>query len=306
MSDPMFVGLVSDVDQTRHGPKVRVTALRGELADGDEVVIVHPDGTSARARFTDVGRHPITPQTYEGKAFRQEGMPEHAYRTGDLLLAPDGEPVEIDPASPLAAEIATAREAGLSTRPHVPDAVVALHILRATETAVTSAKGSVTMMGAFSRLGEVYDLYGLTEQGDRARLVASAAVEGYPPRPTMQVLATAGAGVLNLATTFKDSMTVRAIGMSMEQGDQFVKSFNKSMAVTGSGIRIPLQETGRAVARGWCRKCGEVRTLTTKLRCEVCGKEPEDYRVVVPADAAAADEELRAANAGRKRGLFGR
>lgn len=306
MSDPMFVGLVSNVHETRRGPKVWVTALRGQLAEGDEVTISHADGTSVRARFTDVGRHPITPETYEGKSFKEEGLPEGTYRTGDLLLAPDWQPVEIDATSPLATEIAAAREAGRSTRPHVPDAVVALHILRATETAVRSAKGSVTMLGAFQHLGEVYDLYGLTEQGDRARLVASAAVEGYPPRPAMQALATAGAGVLNLTTTFKDSMTVRAIGMSMEEGDQFVKSFNKSMAVTGSGIRIPLQETGRAVARGWCRKCGDVRTLTTKLKCEVCGKEPEDYRVVVPADAAAADEELRAANAGRKRGLFGR
>lgn len=306
MGDPMFVGLVSDVDETRRGPKVRVTALRGELAEGDEVVVSHADGTSARARFVDVGRHPITPKTYEGKAFRQEGAPEGRYRTGDLLVAPDGAPVDVDPASPLAAEIAAAREAVLSRRPHVPDAVVALHILRATEDAVKAAKGSVTMMGAFQKLGEVYDLYGLTEQGDRARLVASAAVEGYPPRPTMRVLATAGAGVHNLTTTFKDSMLVQAIGMSMEQGEQFTRSFNRSMAVTGSGIRIPLQEAGRAVARGWCRKCGDVRTLTTKLRCEVCGKEPEDYRVIVPADAAEADEELRAANAGRKRGLFGR
>ena len=120
------------------------------------------------------------------------------------------------------------------------------------------------------------------------------------------MLAAAGAGVLNMTTTFKDPLTLRAIGMAMEQGDAFVSSFNRSMAVTGSGIRIPLQEAGRAVARGWCKKCDDVRTLTTKFRCEVCGKESEEYRVVVPADVAAVDEELRAQNAGKKRGLFGR
>lgn len=306
MSDPTFVGLVANVGDTRKGPKVWVLALRGQLAEGDEVEIVHSDGSTARANFIDVGKHPITPETYEGKSFKQEGVPEGTFRKGDVLRAPDGRPVELDPASALAAEIIAAREAGRTLSPHVPDGVVGLHIARATEAAVKSSRGAVSMMGAFKSLGEVFDLYGLTEQGDRARITASAAVESYPPSPGMRMLAAAGAGVLNLTGTFKDPLTLRAIGMSMEQGDAFVSSFNKSMAVTGSGIRIPLQEVGRAVARGWCKKCDDVRTLTTKFKCEVCGKESEEYRVVVPADVAAADEEIRAAHAGKKRGLFGR
>ena len=36
---------------------------------------------------------PITPETYEGKTFKQEGVPAGTYRSGDLLRAPGGDPV---------------------------------------------------------------------------------------------------------------------------------------------------------------------------------------------------------------------
>lgn len=306
MSDPTFVGLVANVDETRKGPKVWVTALRGQLAEGDEIEIVHSDGSTVRAHFIDVGKHPITPDSYEGKSFKQEGVAERTYRKGDLLRAPDGVPVELDPASAVAGELAAAHAAGATHAPHVPDGVAALHIQHTIAWAAKHSGGAATMVGSFQQLGKVFDLYGLTEQGDRARLIASGAVEGYQPGPGMRMIATAGAGVLGLPTAFEAPRTIQAIGLAMEQGDQFVRSYQKSMAVTGSGIRLPLQEVGRAVARGWCKKCDDVRTLTTKFKCEVCGKESEEYRVVVPADVAASDEEIRAAHAGRKRGLFGR
>ena len=306
MGDPTFIGLVNEVSETRKGPKVRVTALRGELAEGDEVEIVHSDSSTMRVQFVDVGKHPVTPETYEGKTYKQEGVAEGTYREGDLLRSPGGPPVEVNPASSVAAELAAARAAGTNPSLHVPDGVAALHIQHTIIWASKHSNGAASMMGSFQQLGRVFDRYGLTEQGDRARLIASGAVEGYQPGPGMRMLATAGAGVIGLPGAFEAPRTIQAIGLAMEQGDQFVRSYQKSMAVTGSAIRVPLQEGGRAVARGWCRKCDDVRTLTTKFKCEVCGKESEEYRVVVPADVSAADEEIRAQHVGRKRGLFGR
>ena len=117
-------------------------------------------------------------------------------------------------------------------------------------------------------------------------------------------LATLGAAVVG-AVSVDSPLLVKAISMSIEEGDQFSKSYRNSLRVTGEAKRIPLMDQGRAIALGWCRKCGDITSLDKKLKCEVCGKESESFRVVVPSDREVAERELRAAGPPPKRGLFG-
>ncbi len=315
MRDPALIAIVSSVRESRKGPKVWLHLLRGRLEEGDDVEVVHTDGSVESRRFVDVGKHARTPESYAGVGaiggtgpFKQAGAPDGSYRVGDLVRGKDGPPVELDPTAPLAIEIAEARAAGRNVAgPHLSDGIVALHIQWLTTMAVEHSLGQVTMSGGFQSLSRALAGYGLAEQSDRAMLLAAALEEGSEPTAAMRGLATLGAGVLGIATSFATPTTISGLGLALEEGGQFAKSYNKSIAASGVALRDPLLEAGRAVARGWCKKCDEVMPLDKKLKCERCGKRSEAYGIVVPADVVALDEALRATHAAEHRhGLFGR
>lgn len=311
MSDPLFVAVVSAVKETRKGPKVWLQVIRGSLSDGDVVEVVHADTTSERRPFIDVGKHPVTSESYAGIVagggagpFRQEGADGSAFRVGDLLRAPDGPPVEIDPDSELNREIAAARRGGrLHAFQHMDNATIGLHIQWLMGQALHSSKGLTTASGSYIALAKVLANYGLQTQADRANLIASAVLEGYEPGATVKGLASLGAGVLN-AVSFSTPMLVGALGMAMEEGYAFAASFRKSVAVQGAAIRSEIMDSRRGVALGWCKKCGDVVPLDTKLRCTTCHKESSSYRAVVTEDRDRAEIELRAEGPPKK-GLFG-
>lgn len=311
VSDQTFIALVSSVKETRKGPKVWLQCLRGSLQEGDVVEVVHADGTTEQNPFIDIGKKPITSDSFAGLVagggsgpYKQEGVGQTAYRPDDLLRAPGGAPAEIDPASDLAKSIASARNAGtLGSFPHLDDATVGLHIQWLMGEAFKDSKGVVTASGSYQSLAKVLARYGLREQSDRANLVAAAVLEGYQPSASVKGLASLGAGVLN-AASFPAPMLVGAIGMAMEEGEAFSASFRKSLAFQGAAIRTEIMEAGRATAVGWCKKCGDIVALDSKLRCTTCHKESESFRVVVNADRDLAEIELRAEGP-PKRGLFG-
>jgi len=313
MSDPMLIAIVSYVHETRKGPKVSLYVLRGQLAEGDEVEVVHADGTAQRLRFADVGKRPVTAESSAGIGaafdhgpFKQVGTPEGTYRVGDLLRSPEGASVELGSDSPLAQEVASARSAGRNAAgPHLSDAIVALHIQWMMNQAAKSATGVMAASSAYNSVAAVLNGYGLNEQADRATLLASALLEGYDPSPGVLGLATLGVGVVN-AMSFKAPLLVNAIGLAMEEGDAFAVSYRNAIKVPGEAKRVELMEQGRAVALGWCKKCGEVRALDKKFRCEVCRRESEVRRVVVPADRDLAVSELRNQSQALERGLFRR
>jgi len=314
MTDSMLIGIVSKVDETRKGPKVWLHVLRGQLAQGDEIEVVHSDCARVLLAFTNVGKNPVTPDnvtkvgyeaTFYAGPFKQNGVPAETYRVGDLVRAPDGPPIEADPASPLAVQIASARAAGLNVAgPHLSDGIVALHVQWVMDKAVKGSKGVVTASGGYSWAAKVLEGYGLIEQADRATLLSAALLEGYEPSPGVRGLASLGAGVAN-AFSVDPPMLVRAVGLAIEEGDQFAKSYRNSLRVTGEAQRVPLMDQSRAVAIGWCRKCGDVTPLDKKLRCQICGKESERFRVVIPTDKDLAEQELRTEGPPPKRGLFG-
>jgi hypothetical protein len=285
----------------RKGPKIMVRVLRGTLAEGDEVELTHADGSGQSARIIDIGKHPLTPDSYLGKWYRQDGAPADLFRAGDLLLSPDAGPITApDEPTGILIDIAEARAVGrIQDGAHLPDAVIALHLQHAMEAAIKGSTGANMMSGQFQEVARVLDRYGLTEHADRARIVASAALEGYKPGAAMRGLASVAAGVVNAATTFKDPLLVSGIGLALEQGDAFASSYKSSLRVTGEGIRLPIQQAGRAKALGWCRKCRDVRPLDLKLKCETCGKKVADdaYSVAVIADLPVIEAELRAAHA---------
>lgn len=306
MTDPMLVALVSQVHETRKGPKVWLQVLRGTLTETDEVEVLHGDGTVGRMRFVDVGKRPVTAEAFVGVGqiggagpFKEAGAPEGSYCVGDLVRAPDGVPVGLDPSSPVAAEIAVARSAGRNTAArHLSDAVVALHIHWTIAVAVKHSTGTSAAGAAFQSVAKVLAGYGLDEQADRALLLAAAVLEGSDPRPTMRGLARLSTGVAGLPTTFALPALVSTLGFGTEAGSQFKRSYTKAIATQGVLLRDPLLREGRAVALGWCKKCRDVTRLDVKVKCERCGKHCEEYGIVVPGDAAALDTEIRAGHLG--------
>ncbi|MGZ4673935.1 MAG: hypothetical protein ACXVH5_04725 [Ilumatobacteraceae bacterium] len=309
----MLIALVTAAHDTRHGPKVAVNVLRGQLAEGDEVVVTHSDGSQQRRRFVDVGKHPITVEMCAGIGngpsagpFKQEGLPDGSYRVGDLLQSPGGPPGELDESSELAGEIQRARSAGLNIAgPHLSDAIVAMHVQSLLKYASTHASGALIGSEVYNHVSEVLSGYGLQENADRAKLLASALREGYEPSPGVRGLASLGAGVIN-AVSFEPPLLIKAVGLAVEEGDSFSRGYRKGIAAQGEIWRRELMTAGRAVAIGWCKKCGDITTLTDKLECERCGRESERFRVVVLADRAVAEQELRAAGPPAKHGLLRR
>lgn len=311
VSDELLIAVVSDVKETRKGPKIWLQVLRGSLADGDVVEVVHADGTAEQRAIVDVGKHPITPESFAGimagggaGPFKQLGAPDSTFRQGDLIRTPGGPPVEIDPQSELAVEIRSARRAGrLHAYQHLDNATIGLHIQWLMGQALKDSKGLTTASGSYLALAKILAAYGLQDQSDRANLVASAILEGYQPSASVKGLASLGAGVLN-AFSFPAPMLVGALGMAMEEGDAFAASFRRSVAVQGAAVRTEIMDAGRAVAVGWCKKCGDVVPLDAKFKCATCRKQSDSYRVVVNADRDLAEIELRAEGP-PKRGIFG-
>lgn len=306
VADPDFIGLVERVKDTRKGPKLMLRVVRGSLAEGDEVEIVHADGSSQRSFFLNVGKRPLTPEStlttfrggqLQGHWHRQDGTQAGVFREGDLLRAPDASPLQVEgTATDILADIAAARARGSMKRgTHLPDAVIALYLQHCMESALRGSSGTMTMGGEFGALGDTLEAHGLTEQADRARLTASAVLEQYEPGPSVRGLASVAAGVVNAPATFRAPLLVRGIGLALEEGDTFAASYSSGVRATGEGMRLPLQREGRAVALAWCGKCHDVRRLDTKLKCETCGKRLKDAprRVVVPADVPRAEVDLR-------------
>jgi hypothetical protein len=313
MSDPMMIAIVSGVQETRHGPKVWLNVLRGELSDGDEVLVTHADGTQQSLRFTDVGKHPVTADTWAGIGavqgsgpFKQEHVSKGTYSVGDLLQTPGGRPVELDASSELAREVRQARLAGSNTAgAHLPDEIVALHVQWVLSHAASHAKGAVVGSAAYMHASDVLAGYGLRDNADRAKLLAAALREGYEPSASARGLASLGAGVIN-AISFDTPLLVKSIGLALEEGETFTRSYRKSIAVQGEVWRKELMTAGRAIAIGWCKKCADITTLNDALECQRCGKESERFRVVIPADQAIAEQELRDAGPPARHGLLRR
>ncbi len=306
MVDSGVVALVERVKESRKGSKIMLRVLSGSLHDGDEIELVRADGYRKIARITDLGSQPLTPDSTlikfvggvaEGTWHHQDSSATGLFFEGDLIRAPGAESVPAPPESgTILADIRAARaEGSMPQGGHLPDSVIALHLLHCTESAVRFSQGALTTSAQYLALARTLDGYGLVEQADRARLVAAAVVEGYDPGPSARGLASIAAGVLNVPTGFKSPMLVQGFALAMEEGDTFVKSYQKGVRGSGEGIRRPLQLEGRAVGLAWCKTCRTVRQVDVHMKCATCGKKVKGdlERVVIPADLPEALADLR-------------
>jgi hypothetical protein len=302
MTDEMLIAHVAKVGETRHGQKVWLTVLRGELAEGDEVLATHPDGTQESLRLVDVGKRPVKLGGHG--PYHQKGVAEGTYRRGDMLRARGGPPVELDPSSALAKEIEGARSAGLNaSEPYLPDEIIALLVQDALNNAA-SQKGLQTAVTYYGIASSILDGYGLRESADRAMLVAASLEEGYTPSVSSRALASLGASAI-LAPPSGTPFMVSALGYAVEEGEAFNFGYKRGLASSGAAKRKQLMADSRAIALGWCTKCGDIESLDDKLQCQVCHRKSERFRVVIPADRELAEQELRDEGPPRKHGLFG-
>jgi hypothetical protein len=120
--------------------------------------------------------------------------------------------------------------------------------------------------------GAIFQALGMQTEADRDRLAWAAIKEGHSglSRTSREW----AAGIFGLA-----------------HGSTFVAAYDLSVKDEGKKVRVPLMRAGRAVALGYCPKCGSVQQLDERLKCPRGHSGVQDIACVVPPDV----EETRAA-----------
>ncbi|MGZ4315287.1 MAG: hypothetical protein ACXVRS_05580 [Gaiellaceae bacterium] len=294
-----------------HGDPV-VEVLAGSVAKGDEVELVRLDGTVTR---TCVEKGLTLTSTGIALGIRLEGVRIGDIEAGDLIRAPGEDPLrvfesagdEAGAARQLVEAVHRTRSAGLAntrlnsvrTFPEeaaqaLPDEAIALVLQKRVRMALESRKHVISMSAGLQSVAEDYDALGLETEGDRLRLAAAAALEGHRVvlgKALASAVATGALAGSEAATRAAPGLVPFALGI--EQGDAFGRGWEQGLSYQGATIRQELQNSGRAVAVGWCKKCGDVVRLDGGLRCVHHHKEVLDPIVVVPSDLPDAEANLR-------------
>ncbi len=188
----------------------------------------------------------------------------------------------------------------------LPDEAVVLLVQKRVRDATTKHDNPFTIMRDVERAAMLLDAIGLSEDGDRMLLVASAAVQGHKASAALRATATAAAmGVLSTEAISKSALDIgRRAGwaLGIEMGDVFAKSFQSNVAVGGEVVEAALLGAGRATGVAWCKRCRDVAqlrfgksawTASPELRCPRCNHKVDHPFLVVPADAAQLQQALR-------------
>jgi hypothetical protein len=185
----------------------------------------------------------------------------------------------------------------LTNLARLPDEAIILLVEKRLRDALTPGQKIFDMQWSLELAAALYDAIGLHEHADRLRLVEAAALEGNRVGGLGRALAAAaatGALAASQSATHAANVAMPAgVALGIEMGEGFAIGWQKGLAGMGKAIREPLQESGQAVAVGWCKKCGDVVTLDKHLRCTRNGKRVEDPIVVVPSDLQDAEAMVR-------------
>lgn len=127
------------------------------------------------------------------------------------------------------------------------------------------------------RRAAIYEVLGMQTEADRDRLAWAAIKEGHS----------------GLRRTSK----AWAVGVfGLEHGATFAAAYDLSVRDEGKRVRVPLMRAGRAIALGYCTKCGGVQQLDEHLRCQRGHTKIEDVACVVPEDMPETRAALQAAH----------
>lgn len=188
----------------------------------------------------------------------------------------------------------------------LPDEAVVLLVQKRVRDATAAHDNPFGIMGDVEHAAMLLDAIGLTEDGDRLLLSASAAVQGHKASAALRATATFGAlGVLSTEAIAKSATDIgqrAGWAMGIEMGDAFARSFASSVAAGGEVVEAALLAANRASGVAWCKRCHDVVQLTfgkstwtgsPELRCPGCNHKIDNPFLVVPADAAPLQEALR-------------
>jgi hypothetical protein len=188
----------------------------------------------------------------------------------------------------------------------LPDEAVVLLVQKRVRDATAPHDNPFAIMGDVERAAMLLDAVGLSQDGDRLLLSASAAVQGHKASVALRATATAGAmGVLSTEAISKSALGIgqrAGWALGIEMGDAFAKAFASNVAVGGEVVEAALLEANRATGVAYCKRCHDVEqlrfgkstwTASPELRCPGCDHKIEHPFLVVPADAAELQETLR-------------
>jgi len=135
------------------------------------------------------------------------------------------------------------------------------------------------VLDLFRERGAIFQALGMQTEADRDRLAWAAIKEGHSglSRTSREW----AAGIFGLA-----------------HGSTFVAAYDLSVKDEGKKVRVPLMRAGRAVALGYCPKCGSVQQLDERLKCSRSHSGVQDIACVVPADVDEVWAALQAAHHG--------
>jgi hypothetical protein len=292
-------------------PRHVLCVVAGALVEGDLVEVVHRSGAVSPAVVRGVPQGGISSQD-DDHPVRLEGLTGDAVSPGDTVRARGEAVPTLDLSGPAAAPrarlLAAAEKivaSGCSSGPAgmlagLPPAVAVLLIEKRLRMAFTRQASSRDALTALLDAASLLEAAGLTEDGDRLRLVASAALEERELGPTMRDMAGVATMLAAVHAQGADAATERAGFASALldfDGEAFAFGFTavdrSGTRASGESLRAQLLGEGRAVAVGWCRRCRDAVTLDTGLRCPVCGRGCTTIDFVVPSEADAALAALR-------------
>jgi hypothetical protein len=135
------------------------------------------------------------------------------------------------------------------------------------------------VLGLLEQRAAIYQVLGMTTEEDRDRLAWAAIKEGHS----------------GLSRTSK--FWARGV-LGLEYGSTFVATYDLLTKREGEKVRVPLMRAGRAVALGYCSRCGRVERLDERMRCPRGHADVEDPACVVPPDEPQTRTALQAAHGG--------
>jgi hypothetical protein len=140
----------------------------------------------------------------------------------------------------------------------LPDEAVVLLVQKRVRDATAPHDNPFAIMGDVERAAMLLDAIGLSQDGDRLLLSASAAVQGHKASVALRATVTAGAmGVLSAEAISKSALGIgqrAGWALGIEMGDAFAKAFASNVAVGGEVVEAALLEANRATGVAWCKR----------------------------------------------------
>jgi Zn finger protein HypA/HybF involved in hydrogenase expression len=306
-----------------------VEVLAGSVGRGDAVEVVRRDGSTLTLAAHELRHgldsqlvldlekpHPSKADVEGAEIVRTPGAiaPDLPVDGGpgverlvEAVRAARAQGFPIDWAKPVRPQaVATKPEELCGQLRRLPDEAIVLLVQKRIRDATAEHANPFGIMGDVERAAMLLDAIGLSEDGDRLLLSASAAVQGHKASAALRASATAAAiGVLSSEQISRAALGIGqkagwAIGIEM--GDAFARAFASNVAVGGEVVETALLEANRATGVAWCKRCHDIVQLrftksgltgSTQLRCPGCDHKIDDPFLVVPADAAELQQTLR-------------